>query len=237
MPTTGRLAWDQDGQRLYETGVDRGVIYPKNGSSYGNGVAWNGLTAVTERPSGAENNAVYADNMKYLNLKANEEFGITIEAYTYPDEFAECDGSKAAVAGLYINQQTRKPFGFSYRTRIGSDTDGVDHGYKIHIVYNCEAAPSEKNRQTINESPEAIAFSWEVDTTPVQINDYFRPCAHIEIDSTKVTSAQLTWIENKLYGTDAVAAGDGQSAVSAAAPTLPSPSDILTQFGWTAPNS
>lgn len=230
-----KLSWDQDGQRLYETGVDHGVIYPKSGTSYGAGVAWNGLTAVTERPSGGEANAIYADNIKYLNLRSNEDFGITIEAYTYPDEFAECDGSVDVVAGVRIGQQRRKVFGFSYRTRIGSDTDGDEHGYKIHLVYNCEAAPSEKNRQTVNESPEATSFSWEVNTTPVAIEHGFRPCAHIEIDSTKFTTTTqkelLANLENKLYGTDASGGG------SATDPQLPDPLTVFADLGWTDPDT
>lgn len=232
-----KLSWDQDGQRFYETGVDHGVIYPKSGTSYGAGVAWNGLTAVTERPSGGEANAIYADNIKYLNLRSNEDFGITIEAYTYPDEFAECDGSKDVVAGVRIGQQRRKVFGFSYQTRIGNDTEGDGYGYKIHLVYNCEAAPSEKNRQTVNESPEATSFSWEVNTTPVAIENGFRPCAHIEIDCSKfITVSQgvatkdqkLIALENMLYGTNA---SGGSEATD---PTLPPPLTVFTTMGWSA---
>ena len=156
-----KLSWDADGERTYETGVDRGVLYPMTNGSYGNGVAWNGLSQVTEKPSGAESTKIWADNIKYLDLISAEDFGATIQAYTYPDEFAECDGSAAALTGVYLGQQNRKKFGFCYRTRYGNDTQGTDYGYKLHIVYNCAAAPSEKSYETINDSPNAISFSWE----------------------------------------------------------------------------
>jgi len=199
MPTTFKLEWDQDGERFYETGVDRGVLYVMSGNSYGNGIAWNGLSGVTEKPSGADSNAVWADNIKYLNLIAAEDFGATIEAYTYPDEFAECDGQAAATDGVYIGQQTRKKFGFCYRTRLGNDTQGTDLGYKLHLIYNCSAAPSERSYQTINDSPEAISFSWEITTTPTPVTGH-KPTACLTIDSTKVDSTNLTALETILYG-------------------------------------
>lgn len=200
----GRLVWDKVGERFYETGTDRGVLYVQDDGTYGTGVAWNGLTAVSENPSGAEASALYADNIKYLNLISNEEFGMTIEAYTYPDAFAECDGSYQIAAGVMAGQQKRKQFGFTYRTKIGNDTDGDDKGYKIHIVYNCQAAPTDRSYATVNDSPEAMSFSWEVTTTPVEIGDGYRPTAHLEIDSTKVTDeTKLAALEAKLYGVTA----------------------------------
>jgi hypothetical protein len=166
------LAWDQVGERLFETGVDHGVLYTLDDTGkYSTGVAWNGLTTVTESPSGAESNPQFADNIKYLNLISAEEFGATIEAFTYPDEFAECDGTALPSPGVAVGQQGRKVFGLSYRTRVGNDIDGTDHGYKLHLVYGCQAAPSEKAYGTISDSPEAIAFSWEVTTTPVPVTD------------------------------------------------------------------
>lgn len=197
-----KILWDQVGKKFYETGVSNGVLYVGNGSGgYGNGVAWNGLTQVVENPSGAEATPIYADNVKYLNLMSAEEFAATIEAYTYPDEFAECDGSASIVAGVTIGQQARKMFGFSYKTKIGNDTVGDSLGYKIHVVYNCQAAPSGKTYGTINESPEAITMSWEVTTTPVVVEGY-KPTATLVIDSTKVKPATLKAVEDKLYGTE-----------------------------------
>ena len=196
-----KLVWDQTGERLYETGVRNGVLYVQDGGIYPKGVAWNGLTAVTESPSGAEATALYADDIKYLNLMSNEEFGATIEAYTYPDEFAECDGSAALVAGVMLGQQKRKTFGLCYRTALGNDTEGSDYGYKLHIIYGALAAPSEKAYATINDSPEAITFSWEVSTTPVEVEGY-KPTASITIDSTKVDAAQLAALEAVLYGSE-----------------------------------
>ena len=206
-----KLKWDQTGDRLYETGVKKGVLFVmKEDGSYDKGVAWNGLTGVTESPSGAEATALYANDEKYLELRSNEEFGATIEAYTYPDEFAECDGSAEPVTGMKLTQQTRKKFALCYRTTLGNDAKGNDYGYKLHIIYGCTAAPSEKEYATINDSPEAITFSWEVSTTPVAIGDVngksYKPTAHIEIDSTKFTEetakAKLASLEDKLYGTD-----------------------------------
>ena len=194
------LIWDQDGQRLYETGVDRGVCYPMNDQGvYTPGVAWNGLSAVNEKPSGVEASAVYADNIKYLNLMSAEEFGADIEAYTYPDEFAKCDGSAEIATGVYIGQQPRKKFGLSYRTVLGNDVKSNEYGYKLHLVYGCMAQPSEKGYSTINDSPEAITFSWELTTTPVSVTG-FKPTAIITIDSTKTTKAKLDALEAILYG-------------------------------------
>ena len=194
-----KIVWDQTGERLYETGVKHGVLYIPTSGVYSKGVAWNGLTAVTESPSGAEATALYADDIKYLNLMSTEEFACTIEAYTYPDEFAECDGSASLVAGVNIGQQPRKTFGLCYRTTIGNDTDSNAHGYKLHMVYGCLAAPSEKAYATINDSPEAITFSWEVSTTPVNVTGH-KPTALLTIDSTKADPTKLADLEKILYG-------------------------------------
>ena len=196
-----KIVWDKTGERLYETGVKNGVLYLQTNGVYNNGVAWNGLTAVTESPSGAEATALYADDMKYLNLYSAEEFGATIEAYTYPDEFAECDGSKELVDGVVIGQQTRKVFGLCYRTVIGNDTDGEANGYKLHIIYGSMASPSEKAYATINDSPEAITFSWEVTTTPVNVTGA-EPTASVVVDSTKADPAKRAALETILYGKD-----------------------------------
>ena len=194
-----KIEWDKTGERLYETGVKNGVLYVQEGGIYQNGVAWNGLTAVTESPSGAEATPLYADDIKYLNLLSAEEFGATIEAYTYPDEFAACDGSAALADGVMIGQQARKTFGLCYKTTIGNDTNGNDYGYKLHIIYGALAAPSEKAYATINDSPEAITFSWEVTTTPVNVTGA-KPTAYITIDATKADPAKLAALEKKLYG-------------------------------------
>ena len=197
-----RLTWDNTGERLFETGVKNGVLYPiQADGKYTKGVAWNGLISVTESPSGAEATALYADDIKYVNLLSNEEFGATIEAYTYPDEFAECDGSGTLVEGVLLGQQKRKVFGLCYRTTIGNDVDGNDHGYKLHLVYGCLAAPSEKAYSTINDNPDAITFSWEVTTTPVNVTG-FKPTSQITIDSTKVAKEKMTAIEALLYGSE-----------------------------------
>lgn len=200
-----KLVWDNTGERLYETGVSKGVLYIPTAGVYSKGVAWNGLTAVTESPSGAEATPLYADDIKYLSLMSNEEFGCTIEAYTYPDDFAECDGSASLVDGVYIGQQARKTFGFCYRTVLGNDTESNDHGYKLHLVYGCLAAPSEKSYATINDSPEAITFSWEVSTTPVNVTGH-KPTACITIDSTKADPTKLATLETKLYGSESTEA-------------------------------
>lgn len=197
-----RLTWDNTGERLFETGVKNGVLYPiQADGKYTKGVAWNGLISVTESPSGAEATALYADDIKYVNLLSNEEFGATIEAYTYPDEFAECDGSGTLAEGVLLGQQKRKVFGLCYRTTIGNDVDGNDHGYKLHLVYGCLAAPSEKAYSTINDNPDAITFSWEVTTTPVNVTG-FKPTSQITIDSTKVAEEKMTAIEALLYGSE-----------------------------------
>lgn len=217
-----KIVWDKTGERLYETGVDRGVLYVQSNGTYPKGVAWNGLTAVTESPSGAEATPLYADNIKYLNLMSAEEFGCTIEAYTYPEEFAECDGSAELAVGVTIGQQARKPFGLSYRTKIGNDTAGNEFGYKLHLIYGGLAAPSEKAYAPINDSPEAITFSWEVSTTPVSVDGH-SPTASITIDSTKVEPTKLAALEEILYGKD----GDSGSGTE---PRLPLPSEIATLF-------
>lgn len=218
------LEWDKSGERLYETGVDRGVLYPQGSNgTYPKGIAWNGLTNVTESPSGAEATPLYADNIKYLNLISAEEFGATVEAYTYPEEFAECNGESALSNGVAIGQQARKTFGLAYRTKIGNDVDANDHGYKLHLVYGCLAAPSERAYATVNDSPEAITFSWEIKTTPVNVSG-FKPTALITIDSTKANATKLAALEVILYGTPA---SDGQAAVD---PRLPLPDEIATLF-------
>lgn len=210
-----KLTWDASGERLYETGVKQGVLYVMDSNVYGNGVAWNGLTAITESPSGAESTPLYADDIKYLDLRSTEEFGATIEAYTYPDEFAACDGSASLADGVSIGQQARKMFGLCYRTTVGNDTDGTDHGYKLHLIYGATASPSEKAYETINDSPEAITFSWEITTTPVSVTG-FKPTASITIDSTKADPTCLAALEAKLYG--------GENSE----PTLPLPDEVKT---------
>lgn len=197
-----KLVWDATGERLYETGVSKGVIYPQEtGGTYPKGAAWNGLTAVTESPSGAEPTPLYADNIKYLTLMSAEEFGFTIEAYTYPDEFAECNGEGELATGVKIGQQKRKSFGLSYQTLLGNDVDGDAHGYKLHLVYGALAAPSEMERATVNDSPEATTMSWECSTTPVSVAG-FRPTSHIVIDSTAVNKDKLSALEAMLYGSE-----------------------------------
>lgn len=203
---TQRLTWDDAGKRLYETGVKQGVLYPQDDNgTYQKGIAWNGLTAVTESPEGAEPTPLYADDIKYLNLLSTEEFKATVEAYTYPDEFAECDGSGSLVEGVTIGQQDRKPFGLSYRTSLGNDVKGNEYGYKLHIVYGCLAAPSEKAYATVNDSPEAITFSWEVSTTPVNVTG-FKPTASLTLNSVKLGATKMKAIEDVLYGSSAAEA-------------------------------
>lgn len=218
------LEWDKSAERHYETGVDRGVLYLKNQSGVYEGVAWNGLSAVTESPSGAEPSPVYADNIKYLNLMSVEEFAGSIEAYTYPDEFAECDGSALLGPGVFLGQQKRKEFALSYRTKIGNDVDDISHGYKLHLVYGALATPSEKAYATINDSPEAITFSWEFTTTPVAVTG-FKPTALITIDSTKADADDLAALEVILYGTAAVA---GEPVTPEVKARLPLPDEIKT---------
>lgn len=197
------MKWDETSKRLYETGVDRGAVFPmKADGSYDKGYAWNGLTGVTESPSGAEETKLYADNIKYLSLLSAEDFGLTIEAYTYPDEFEECDGTQEISTGVTIAQQARKGFGFTYRTLIGNDVqEAGTYGYMLHLVYGCKASPSEKSRSTVNDSPEATTFSWTVNTSPVNVKDH-KPTAHLTIDSTKVSAEALAAFEKKLYGDD-----------------------------------
>ncbi len=224
-----RLEWDKTGERCYETGVDRAVLYPMGtNGTYTKGVAWSGLTGITESPSGAEANNIYADNMKYLSLTSAEDYGATIEAYTYPEDFAACDGSAEIVKGVTIGQQVRKSFGLSYRTIAGNDTDGDDHGYKLHLIYGGKAAPSEKAYQTVNDSPEAISFSWEVTTTPVKIQTVdpttgkpFKPTASLTIASNKVDAEKLKAFEDILYG--------GEDTE----PRLPLPDEVIQFFNAT----
>ena len=212
-----RLVWDKTGERVYESGVDHGVLYlPDNIGAYTNGVVWNGLTTVTESPSGAEPNPQYADNIKYLNLVSAEEFGATIEAFTYPKEFAQCDGSAELAPGVTIGQQARTTFGLSYRTKIGNDLEGQDAGYKLHLIYGAQAAPSERAYATINDSPEAITFSWEITTNPINVTGH-KPTASLTIDSTEVAAAKMATIEDLLYGT----------TVGAEIPKLPTPDEII----------
>lgn len=213
-----RITWDEIGSRFYETGVKNAVLYPMVNGAYSTGVPWNGITAVNENTSGAEITPLYADNIKYLNLISNEEYKATIEAYTYPDEFAECDGSAEIATGVSVGQQKRKPFGLSYVTLLGNDTDGTDYGYKIHLVYGAMAAPTDRSYGTVNDSPEAMTFSWEISTTPVEVPAGFKPTASVTIDSTKVTSAQLTALKDILYGT------------ASSSPRLPLPVELATEI-------
>lgn len=212
------LVWDKTGKKLFETGVSNVALYPQDTTGvYGAGVAWNGVTNISESPSGAEATTLWANNGKYLNLYSVEEYASSIEAYTYPDEFAECDGSAEIAKGVSIGQQTRKSFGLAYKTLIGSDTDGNDHGYKLHLVYGCKAAPSERSHATVNDSPEALSFSWEISTTPVSVTGH-KPTASVEIDSTKVDAEKLAAFEKILFGSDTAAA------------RLPLPDEVATYF-------
>ena len=212
-----KLEWDKVGEKLFEAGVEKGVLFPYGTNGYETGVAWNGLTAVNENPSGAESTPFYADNIKYLNLVSTEDFAAGIEALTYPEEFEECDGTKEIAPGVMIGQQKRKSFGFSYVSKVGNDVDGIDHGYKLHIVYGCMASPTDRGRSTINENPDVLTFSWDVSTTPVEVPGY-KPTAHVIIDSTKVDAAKLAALEDILYGTAST-----QSR-------LPMPAEISTLF-------
>lgn len=211
-----RLVWDQTGDRLYETGVDRGVLYPQVSGAYPTGTAWNGLSKVSESPSGADATAVYANNKKYLNLIADEQFAGTISAYTYPDEFKKCNGEEEIFDGVTVGQQIRQPFGFSYRTLIGNDEEGTAHGYKIHLVYGATAAPSSADRSSVNESPEALEMSWEFSTVPVEVEGMKKPTAHLVIDSLKTDAAALKAIEDVLYGSESADA------------RLPLPGEVLS---------
>lgn len=218
-----KLVWDAIGHRLYETGVDHVVLYKlDSNNAYTSGYAWNGVSSINEAPSGADSNPIYADNIKYLDLRSAEEFGATIECYTYPDEFAECNGEGTPGTGITVGQQTRKMFGLSYRTIIGNDTQGNDYGYKLHLIYNATASPSDRSYSTVNDSPEAGAFSFELTTTPMAIQGY-KNTAYICIDSTKVNSTALTALETLLYG------GEAESAVA----QLPTPDVVLTTLGLT----
>ena len=225
MPNAFAIAWDEVGKRLYETGVDRGVLYPALDTitdptkPYGDGVAWNGLTAVNQTANGGEASPVWADNIKYLNLMSAEEAQLSIESYTYPDEFEECDGSREIAVGVTIGQQSRKKFGFTYRTIVGNDIKSNDYGYKIHLVYGCQASPSDRNYATANDSPEAISFSWSVTTTPVDVVGY-KPTATLEIDATKATAAKIAALEEILYGTT--------SGGTTTPGRLPLPAEVIT---------
>lgn len=227
-----KLNWDAPGEHYYETGVDHGVFYPVVNGVYTGGQAWNGLTAVNENPSGADETKLWADNIKYLGLRAAEEYGATIEAFTYPDGFAECDGSASVIDGVKIGQQPRKPFGFVYRSRIGNDTDRDSHGYKLHLIYGLTANPSQKGYSTVNDSPEAITFSWEATSTPVNVTG-FQATSNIEIDSTKFATqekkALLDALEAKLFGTNASGSSEGTD------PYLPLPDEVFTTLGYVAP--
>ena len=213
-----KLVWDQTGDRLYETGIEQVAVYQQSGGAHPKGVAWNGVTALNLSPSGAEPTALYANNRKYLTLMSVEELGFTIEAYTYPDEWAECDGSATVVPGVYIGQQPRKPFGLVAKTMIGNDTEGIKHGYKLHLIYGALASPSEQENATINDSPEAKTMSWECSTTPINVAN-FEPTSYICIDSTTVDGAKLTALEKILYGD------------AAAEPKLPLPDEVFTTLG------
>ena len=230
MPTTLNplLKWDQIGERTYETGNKKGVLYVQANGAYPKGVAWNGLSAVTESPDGAEANDIYADDIKYLSIRSAENFKATIEAYTYPDEFAQCDGSATVAEGVTIGQQPRKSFGFSWVTTVGNDTEFEDYGYKIHLVWGASASPSEKSYQTINDSPEAISFSWEIDTIPVAVTGH-KATAHMEIDSTKCNPDKLTALEEILYGKEA----DTTNNTDAVDARLPLPDEIIALFNAT----
>lgn len=221
-----KLVWDAVGQRFYETGVDRGVLYvPDAAGVYNTGYVWNGLTAITESPSGGEASPQYADNIKYLNMESAEDFTATLEAFTYPPEFAQCDGSAELFAGVSVGQQGRKTFGLAYRTRVGNDTEGADFGYKIHLVYGATAAPSEKAYTTINDSPEAMGLSWELTTTAVEVGTVggkeYKPTANLVVDSTKVDAGALATLEDALYGT------------AGTEPRLPLPAEVYAMFAGT----
>lgn len=222
-----KLVWDQIGERLYETGVEQAAIYPMEGSTYGAGAAWNGLTAVTESPSGAEPSPLYANNKKYVELMSAEEFGGTIEAYTYPTEFAECNGEKEIAKGLRFGQQARKLFGLVYKSLIGNDTEGTKYGYKLHVVYNARVSPSEKSNNTVNDSPEAATMSWSFSTTPINVEGY-GATSHLIIDSTEADADKLKALEAILYGSD------GAEGTGGTEPRLPMPDEIATLLGAVA---
>lgn len=226
-----KIKWDQIGEKKYKTGVDHGVLYPQKNGTYPKGVAWNGLTNVTMSPSGAEDNALYADNMKYLNLKSAEQLGLTIECYMYPDEWAECNGEADLAEGVRLGQQRRNTFGFCFRNKLGNDTEGEDHGFELHLIYGCSSAPSEQANQSVNESPEAATFSYTVSTTPVDVSGVgadgkpFKPVASLTIDSTKCDKVKLAALEKILYGSDGTGEGDTGSDAR-----LPLPDEIKQLF-------
>lgn len=224
-PIVGRIKWDETGERFFETGIDHGVLYPIDAEgAYSQGYGWNGLTAVNESPEGGEPTALYADNIKYLEMMSAEEWKGSIEAYMYPDAFEECDGSKSPVAGLSFGQQARRKFGMAYRTRVGNDIDGDAHGYKIHLLYGLMASPSDKGYETVNDSPDAITFSWDISSTPVAVNDNYKPLSTIVIDSTKLNPTKLAALEAVLWGTDP----DETTQTAGTAPRLPMPAEILS---------
>lgn len=235
-----KIKWDQIGEKKYKTGVDHGVLYPQKNGEYPKGFAWNGLISVTKSPTGAEDNALYADNMKYLNLKSAEQLGLTIECYMYPDEWAQCNGETPVADGVILGQQRRNTFGFSYRNKIGNDAEGEDYGFEITLVYGCSSAPSEQANQTINESPEAATFSYEISTTPVDVSGVgedgkpFKPVASITIDSTKVDKEKLKMLEEILYGKDdagnTVEEGTNGTTTTGVDARLPLPNEIIELF-------
>ena len=237
--TYSALVWDKDGERKVESGVSKVVLYPKSGTSYEPGVAWNGVTSVNENPGGADVTDLYADNIKYASLRAAETFGFTIEAYMYPDEWAECDGSARPVTGVFLGQQTRKSFGLCYRTEVGDDAHpGMDAGYKLHIVYNSTVSPSSRSYATINNSPDAITFSWEANSTPTNVDDTsYKPVCLITVDSTAFTNKSTGELDSKFKALEALLYGtttDAQNEIAGNAPTLPSPKEVLTTLGYTA---
>ena len=224
-----KLTWHGTGEREIEAGVSEVALFPMGSSGYETGVAWNGVTAINENPSGADVTDLYADNIKYASMRSAEKFGFTIEAYTYPDEWAECDGSKEAVLGVFLGQQSRKAFGLVYKTQIGDEAHpGMDKGYKLHIIYNCTASPSGRGYTTINDNPDAISFSWEANSTPVDVTGYKATC-EIVIDSTKANAAKLTALLEKIYGTD------GSQGSTGASPQLPDPNTVISDM--TPPSS
>lgn len=225
-----KLKWDQAGDKYYETGIDHGILYPQKNGTYPEGFAWNGIISVSENPSGAEDNPLYADNIKYLNLKSNEEFGATLECYTYPDEWKQCNGEAELAEGVIVSGQRRNTFGLCYRTKIGNDTDGQDHGFKLHMVWGCSSAPSERSYETVNDSPDAITFSFELTSTPVPLSGKdangkpYKPVSIITIDSRTVDKTKLQQLEDILYGTDAADGGTESSA------RLPMPDEVKAIF-------
>lgn len=233
-----RIKWDQVGEKFFETGVDQCVLFLQNSDgTYADGVGWNGITAINENPSGADEQKFYADNIVYGSIRGTEDFGATIEAFTYPDEFEKCDGSATPVAGVSLGQQSRKPFGLVYRTLVGNDTDGTDHGYKLHFIYNATVSPSEKNHETVNDSPEMANPSWDLTTTPIPVSGTdpdtgkpYKPTSHVVVDSTKFTTtaaqARLKALEDLVYGVDA----DATHSIEDSDPTLPTPNQIITML-------